>query len=736
MNLGRGRGDQTVNVLLIRAEDGEAMRRVLLGSSGVFLALSIVCGVPAQAADLVWEVESPFRLFKPVKSFALHEAAYKAVAGEPGKPPADVVWRTERRLNDPDCRDASTPATCAATRRARFEQSRLGWAAQTVAALCYETGSNPKRYSAQCERQFSWGKAKEDYILPDAHTVNIGLGQPADGECIWNWQPRKPGGKSETRKQACKTKLTIARVPFSLDKAQSGVTVAVKLPDGKELTETVVVEDLFVVALGDSFASGESNPDRPVTFSASREMYYDPRMEQVASNKKKQPENYAVANFGEAHDPKVLPKRKLEDEEKGLSYATGSREFKAAFEQRNARWFSADCHRSQYGYPFRVGLQLALENRHRSITLVSLACSGAEVTEGLFLDMASREGDQPTVRAQFDQLSDLICRDGSAGRTAGGSYSLPFYKSGSTGIETRQVSQRWCPPSQRKRPIDLALLSIGGNDVGFGALALYSMTESASDLAPIAGLIGGQIRYSPAVSRVYLAQLDKRMKAVKDAMRDGFGIEPGRVVQTAYEPIDQDETGAACGVQPTLGMDVHPNLKLSRERVAETAAFFKDFVKTLECTSNGRRAGCSANLATGAGTGFTLVTDHHAKFAKRGVCARNPRNAIADGMSMAMPRLSRAEDAFKPYSPDATLPYGAKWRLFRTPNDAFLTANTHRAGISLFDIIQPVYVGLYSGAVHPTAEAHAIVADHVMTHARKVVDQKGGEAAPQTIGGR
>ena len=31
--------------------------------------------------------------------------------------------------------------------------------------------------------------------------------------------------------------------------------------------------------------------------------------------------------------------------------------------------------------------------------------------------------------------------------------------------------------------------------------------------------------------------------------------------------------------------------------------------------------------------------------------------------------------------------------------------------------------GLYSGAIHPTAEAHAIVADHVVRHARGIVDK-------------
>jgi len=41
-------------------------------------------------------------------------------------------------------------------------------------------------------------------------------------------------------------------------------------------------------------------------------------------------------------------------------------EFVAAFDKAAARWLSRDCHRSQYGYPFRVAIELALENRHRS----------------------------------------------------------------------------------------------------------------------------------------------------------------------------------------------------------------------------------------------------------------------------------------------------------------------------------------------------------------------------------
>src|SRR5262249_10224367 len=154
----------------------------------------------------------------------------------------------------------------------------------------------------------------------------------------------------------------------------------------------------------------------------------------------------------------------------------------------------------------------------------------------------------------------------------------------------------------------------------------------------------------------------------------------------------------------------------------------------LECMSDtGRRRDCPANLATGRGTGFKLVTEHLAKFAKRGVCARDPQRAQLDGTMMAMPRQNAAGE-FEPYSPANALPYGHRWRLFHTPNDAFLTANTHKEGISLFDIMQPAYAGLYSGALHPTAEGHAVVADSVLPHVRSII--AATHAVPAVAAGR
>src|SRR6185503_3782063 len=452
-------------------------------------------------------------------------------------------------------------------------------------------------------------------------------------------------GKGETVKQPCKKQFVIKRVPYSHDAKVSGANVKVTLPDGRELTAAIVVEDVLVVAIGDSFMSGESNPDKPVTFSETREMVYDPIIansrDQLASRGpekgyKAKANSFGLASTDSAFDAKSLPRRVMEDEAKGLIYRPNSAEFQAAFDKGGAQWLSADCHRSQYGYPFRVGLAMTLENRHRAVTLVSVACSGADVV-GLFMDHDARERTSEKggakVPPQLDQLADLICRGGRQGRTQSASYTLPTYKYGSTGISSQTVSKQWCPPANRKRAIDLVLLSIGGNDVGFGALALYASIENARDLAPIAALAGGELRYGPDVARTYLGQLDKRIKAVRDALVDGFGVEPSRVLQNAYEPIQFDEVGGYCGSQATLGMDVHPSLKVNKARLNEAADVAGELQKRLACMARGG-AGCPSGLATGSGTGFRFITEHTADFLKRGICARDPTRALMDQASM------------------------------------------------------------------------------------------------------
>jgi lysophospholipase L1-like esterase len=317
----------------------------------------------------------------------------------------------------------------------------------------------------------------------------------------------------------------------------------------------------------------------------------------------------------------------------------------------------------------------------------------------------------------------LICRS-ERDRTHTASYRLPVYAPGSTSIGEKAFTMRWCAAQSRKRPIDVVLLSVGGNDAGFGSLVTYAITNSASDIAPIAGLIGHEIRFSPSVSQAYLNVLDRRMQAVKEALSDGFGVDPSQVMQNAYEPIQFDETGNVCGSQPTLGLDVYPKFRYDRARIQEVSNFVHELEERQECMTDAAKAGCPAGLATGRGTGFHFITDHTVEFLHRGICARDPQRAIADQLTMAMPRVSNATQSFVPYSPAGAAPYAHRWRLVRDPNDAFLAANTHREGISPFDDMQPPYVALISGSFHPTAEGHAIVADHVLRHVNALLEKR------------
>ncbi len=724
------------------------MRSGAILAATFFISAELFYGIPqSHAADLLWEVENPYRFFKRMSSFEAQERAFDAVggavAGEPVSQsmlPKNIMWRLERRLNDPDCKNRSTPDSCLDTAGPRYQQSRLGWASQTLDFICYDRNARPRRYLTTCDRQYSWGTAKEDYILPDAHTVDVHiapdqLAAAGAGDCLWTWQARRPGSPVETRSQPCNAKLVIKRVPYSLDRNASGVSVKVQLPNGSVLADPdVIVEDLLVVALGDSFASGESNPDRPVTFSAARQMLYDP-VNVVSSNRDnlatrsldKKESSYGLASADD-FNPKALPKRLMEDEEKGFLYGPTTREFLDAFNKARAQWLSADCHRSQYGYPFRVSMGLALEDRHRAVTFVSLACSGADIVEGLFGPADARDEltgprAQTKVPAQFDALSDLICRSSSL-RTHTVAYRLPVYTPGSTAIGEQTFTMRWCAPGGRKRAIDVVLLSIGGNDVGFGSLVTYAITGSASDIAPIAGLMGRELRYSPSVSQVYLSVLDRRMQAVKAALNEGFGVDPSRVLQNAYEPIQFDETGNVCGSQPTLGLDVYPKFRYDRARAQEVSSFVHELQIREACMDDAAEPGCPAGLATGKGTGFHFITDHTVEFLHRGVCARDPQRAVSDQVDMAMPRVSNATDDWVPYSPAGALPYAHHWRLVRDPNDAFLAGNTHREGISPFDDLQPPYAALVSGAFHPTAEGHAIVADHVLRHVNELLAKR------------
>ena len=371
-----------------------------------------------------------------------------------------------------------------------------------------------------------------------------------------------------------------------------------------------------------------------------------------------------------------------------------------------------------------MALQLALEDRHRAITFVNLGCSGAEIVRGLFDKMTAREHYDASpnrtrdVPSQFDQLTALICRTAARQTTT---YRIKEFAPGSTQASEPNVPLRYCPQADRRRDIDLVLLSIGGNDVGFGALAAYTFLDSVGDIARVARIQERELRFGPDVADVYLAALDGRLDAVRRALDTGFGVDRHKVVHASYEPVANDEASSSAGAIRTGRPSAWTSMPSSSSTPSGCAR--------CRASSTGCWNGCSASPSQGraaeaARRPAAAPASRWWSSTSRNSCAAASARAIPAPTRtlMLVPRIRIGTTDFSPYLPRDYRPYAHHQRLFRTPNDAFLTANEHRGGETpLFDILQPAVAALYSGAFHPNAEAHALVADHVMPHVRRIV---------------
>ena len=129
--------------------------------------------------------------------------------------------------------------------------------------------------------------------------------------------------------------------------------------------------------------------------------------------------------------------------------------------------------------------------------------------------------------------------------------------------------------------------------------------------------------------------------------------------------------------------------------------------------------------------GWTFVETHRRAFIGRGICAGVSVAGVSQVDELRLPR--KIDGAWKPYNPADFQPYASRQRWFRTPNDAFMTANFHVAAgfitkvlkIEPFAPFQLVLAATYSGAFHPTAEGQAAIADAVVSKARAVLAKYG-----------
>ena len=357
----------------------------------------------------------------------------------------------------------------------------------------------------------------------------------------------------------------------------------------------------------------------------------------------------------------------------------------------------------------RVALQLAIEDPQRAVTFAGYACAGSEVTWGLFQLYKGTDWDkQYTTLSQISAVADDLCDKVSATKKI---YASAYTQRGKIPEFENIILSKCYKP---KRKIDLMLVSIGGNDVGFSRLVANAFFSSKSLLKKVGGWMGSVYDTKQAATK--LENLQHRYVALNKALHYILGIswrESDRIILTAYPRIALREDGRKYCPDGQKGMSVFPQFSINRNRLIEGSRFGAVLNKHMRAAA--RRHG------------WTYVDAHRERFARHGFCAIDRYNIEAASENMSIPKL--VNGVWEPYSPADYRPYASRQRWYRTPNDSYMTAHFHAAGSVIKKVLrnkrlkwfQLVLAGTYSGAFHPTAEGHAAIADAVLPKARKIL---------------
>lgn len=270
--------------------------------------------------------------------------------------------------------------------------------------------------------------------------------------CIWEGAPPQP-----------------CDAPFDTRVPLRGSFVSVEIGE-----ETVLAwikpEHMVIVGVGDSYSSGEGNPDLPAEWKPLR--------------------------FPNSNDIGWLAERRSQFLEPGP----------------DRRWIDNTCHRSFFSYQGLTALRLASEDPHRFVSFLHYSCSGAEIFDGLIFPQRRviEEGSDGPVWLRYAQVNAVVqdlCAGGLSQNPRHrahpdyfpvtdeelGGLSIRDFERTYRGTELAPGgrSEPWMRPAREAGGIsrsyphdglmdcdelrvpDHVFLSIGGNDVAFGEMVRY-----------------------------------------------------------------------------------------------------------------------------------------------------------------------------------------------------------------------------------------------------------------------
>jgi len=556
-----------------------------------------------------------------------------------------------------------------------------GWARNVVNRLCIDLAG---RVSEPCTRD----NVKESYLTPVDHAVVVRLtgAVPVGATCAWSFDD---GDGPQQSTFDCAEPVNF--------RARYGRTTAATVDvssgsDGSQRVSTeIAVRDIFIAGLGDSIASGEGNPDRAVALAD---------------------EGFCFRSYlGTAYAQYYRPSR--------AGYK-GGRACEApdtlqVWQRQSALWFNSACHRSLYSYQTRTALALAVQYPHIAVTYLPLACTGATIADGLFGSQRARECPpskssqtcQGTVNGQLAELREAV-----------------------TAAKRRQPD----------RKLDLVLLSVGANDIYFSGLVTDVIVDTPTErtLFRRSGVMASVDDARGALTRDLPQGFSKLREALKPLVGD-----MSRVVYTSYANPTLSSGGAPCP-GGRAGFDIHPSFNAEPQRLAAVSNFVEnEFLPQLKAL-----ALCQSGILcrNPRADRMTFVDAHQAAFADHGFCARAQTDPEFDRQCFSATGESFESDLVNAASQPMVCgrsageyrAYLPRARWIRDANDSYFAAMTYPQGLpssqqpsDIHDATWGILSAVYGGAVHPSAEGHAAMADAALPAAASVLQLDAG--VPEVI---
>lgn len=561
------------------------------------------------------------------------------------------------------------------------------------------------RQHPNLHRVSHWNGRTEQYDLAYVHAasyrVRIGLRQPPAEQgqmCRWTTS----AGRFEAAEVPCEYSALLVVPADPSGRGSVPVTVSVRSgrADATLQTDRLQVRDRLIAAIGDSFSSGEGNPDLPSNFANLGGGLAD-RWVADWSTDRWLGRDRAVAGFG------------------------------------SADWWDPLCHRSFYATPMVAALKYAADHPQEAVTFVSFACSGAHVLQGLLVTQKEPPGfrDSPTAaRLKLPQVEALVrnlCRPNANGSSSAVSAGRRTYTtleidpSGTQRRDERVAEQSNCADPASRRRLDALIVSIGGNDIGFAPVIFNGLLpRQAAD--GTGQRILSELRKgtrTPGQAGDYISYVLPDVYRALEQRLDALFPESYQTLQTEYPSPTRGEDGALCGPENELTGDAlrHPH----QRRLAAIGGVWPDqfvpadnrwhaSIDRIEGRAVERTVVAPLNEAVAefnARAGWTYVTGYAPAFARRGWCAG------AAGQEAEFPEWLQSERRWATWNPATWNPYQRRARLFRTPNDSALTESVAKPRESLLFVSrrQEGLMAAMAGAFHPTFEGHVIMGLQVAT---------------------